>query len=115
MKQHRKETAYRFTAKPWLHPGAGGWVFVALPGKLSKQIRSFLKAEEEGWGRLKATAIVGNSEWQTSIWFDTKLNAYLLPLKAEIRKKEGVVVGKEIEVLIRPCFRVISLIRSHGS
>jgi len=59
-----------------------------------------LKSEEEGWGRLKATARIGNCEWKTAIWFDTKMNTYLLPLKAEIRKKEMLEMGKDIKTML---------------
>ena len=40
------------------------------------------------------------SEWKTAIWFDTKQDTYLLPLKAEIRKKENIVPDKDVEVII---------------
>jgi hypothetical protein len=46
-------------------------------------------------GRLKATAQIGDSIWKTAIWFDTKLNTYLLPLKAAIRKKELIEIDKK--------------------
>jgi hypothetical protein len=49
---------------------------------------------------LKATANIGASEWKTAIWFDTKLNTYLLPLKAEIRKKEQIEIGRIIQVVV---------------
>ena len=39
-------------------------------------------------------------QWETAIWFDTKLDTYLLPLKAEIRKKEKITTDKEIEIMI---------------
>ncbi len=92
---------YSFKGKPWRYTGPAGWYFISLPGKLSKEIRSSLKSEERGWGRLKATAKIGNSEWETSIWFDSKMNTYLLPLKSEIRKKEDLKIDKVIEVLVR--------------
>jgi len=49
---------------------------------------------------LKMTAKTGNTQWETAIWFDTKLDTYLLPLKAEIRKKEKITTDKEIEIMI---------------
>ncbi len=91
---------YNFLEKPWQHSSPGGWYFVALPKEMSKEIRSILKFQEEGWGRLKAVAKIGKSEWKTAIWFDTKINTYLLPLKAEIRKKENISAEKEIDVTI---------------
>jgi len=91
---------YEFTAAPWQYEGPGGWIFVSLPKVLAKEIRDALKSEEEGWGRLKVTARIGSSEWGTAIWFDTKSNTYLLPLKAEIRKKEKLEAGREVEVIL---------------
>lgn len=91
---------YEFIAKPWQYAGPNGWHFVSLPKSLSKEIRKALKSQEEDWGRLKAIAQIGNSEWQTAIWFDTKMNTYLLPLKAEIRKKEMLAVDKNIKAVL---------------
>ena len=71
---------------------------MALPADLSAEIRQAFGTEEEGWGRLKATARIGGSEWRTAIWYDTKHQAYLLPLKAAIRKAEGIMVGKGVRV-----------------
>lgn len=87
-------------ATPWQYTGPGGWHFVSLPEKLAKEIRNTLRSEEEGWGRLKVLARIGNSEWKTAIWFDTKLNTYLLTLKAEVRKKEKLTVDKEVETIL---------------
>jgi len=64
-------------------------VFISLPISVSTEIRANLKWQEEGWGRLKVSAKIGNSEWNTAIWFDTKKETYLLPIKAEIRKKKN--------------------------
>lgn len=85
---------YHFSSKIWQYEGSGGWYFISLPLKLSKEIRNYNKSEEAGWGRLTAIARIGSTEWKTAIWFDTKKNTYLLPLKAEIRKKENLVIGK---------------------
>jgi len=49
---------------------------------------------------MKVTAKTGNSEWKTAIWFDTKQDTYLLPLKSEIRKKEDIAPDKDIEITI---------------
>lgn len=95
-----KGIKYQFIAVPWVYKGPNGWWFVSLPAELAKEIREFLKSEEEGWGRLKATANIGSSEWKTAIWFDTKLKTYLLPLKAEIRHKESLVPDKKVEVIL---------------
>lgn len=94
---------YEFTAKVWNYSstvGTGGWHISCLPKEMSKEIRENLGFLEEGWGRLKMTAKTDNTQWETAIWFDTKLDTYLLPLKAEIRKKEKITTDKEIEIMI---------------
>ena len=77
-----------------------GWTFVSLPKELSVEIRGNFKGLEEGWGRMKVIARTGSSEWKTSIWFDTKQDTYLLPLKADIRRKEGIVLDNDINVIV---------------
>lgn len=91
---------YEFGAKPWRYAGPNGWTFISMPTTMAKEIRDNLKSEEEGWGRRKAIAKIGNTEWTTAIWFDTKLTTYLLPIKAEIRKKEGIEINKRLKVSI---------------
>jgi hypothetical protein len=91
---------YEFTSTVWKYNSPVGWHFVSLPEKLAKEIRTNLKWQEEGWGRLKAVAKIGNSEWETAIWFDTKRKTYLLPLKAEIRKKEDIIEGKKEKITV---------------
>ncbi len=91
---------YQFTAQIWRYEGAGGWYFISLPPELSAEIRSLLRSEEEGWGRLKATAAIGQSEWKTAIWFDSKRGTYLLPLKSEVRKRENLREGQSPDVIL---------------
>jgi hypothetical protein len=94
---------YAFSATVWKYPSPEGmptWHFVAFPVEMAKEIRANLQFLEEGWGRMKATAKIGATEWKTSIWFDTKHNTYILPLKAEIRKKENIEIDKEVAVSV---------------
>lgn len=91
---------YEFTAKPWQFVGPNSWTFISLPTNIATEIRDNLKNEEQGWGRLKATAKIGKTEWKTAIWFDTKHNTYLLPLKAKIRKNENIEIDKVVNATI---------------
>lgn len=86
----------------WQHNASGGWFFVSIPKNLSSEIRAHFKNQEEGWGRMKVVAIIAELEWKTSIWFDTKSDHYLLPIKAEIRKKGNFKTDDifEVNVLI---------------
>ena len=91
---------YDFSAKIWQYEGPNGWYFVSLPQDISKEIRENLKWQEEGWGRLKANAKIQNHEWKTAIWYATKQNTYILPLKAAIRKKCKIEKDQVIEVSV---------------
>lgn len=95
------KSQYIFNATLWQYPApVGGWHFVSLPKDLSTIIRNENSWQEEGWGRLKATAQIGNSKWLTAIWFDTKQDTYLLPVKAAIRKQEQLSIHQELEVIL---------------
>ncbi|MCG8372323.1 MAG: DUF1905 domain-containing protein [Balneolales bacterium] len=89
---------YEFHTKMWKHASPGGWYFVSLPKVLSKEIRENLQWQEEGWGRMKAFAEIGEVNWKTAIWYDTKMETYLLPIKAEIRTKSDLELNKEFKM-----------------
>lgn len=89
-------TGISFSAKVWYSE----WYFITVPNDISKQIRERFKLFEEGWGRLKVVALTGNTEWKTALWFDTKSQTYLLPVKKEVRTKEKIGIGTEIMVEI---------------
>ncbi len=50
---------------------------------------------------MKIIAKIGKSEWETAIWFDTKQDTHLLPIKAAIRKKEHIELDTVVEIVIR--------------
>ena len=100
VKMRIKGIKYVFTSEVWKYKAPAGWHFISLPVNLATEIRENLKWQEEGWGRLKAVAKVGNSEWETAIWFDTKLNTYVLPLKADIRTIENIEDGDRKKVIV---------------
>ena len=98
-----EKMTYAFSARTYRYSSSeemSGWTFVSLPKELSIEIRDNYKCLEEGWGRMKVTAGLGSSEWQTAIWFDKKQDTYLLPLKAKIRKQENVVLGEDVKITI---------------
>jgi len=91
---------YEFSSTPWQYEGQGAWIFASLPIEISAEIRTHFKWMEEGWGRMKATANIGNSTWDTAIWYDSKKTTYLLPLKAIIRTKEKIKTNEAIKITI---------------
>jgi len=44
-----------------------------------------------GWGMIPVSVAMGATEWTTSLW--PKDGGYIVPLKADVRKAEGVGVG----------------------
>ena len=50
--------------------------------------------------RLKAIAQIGKTKWATAIWFDTKLDTYILPIRAEVRRKEGLEKDQHVPVMV---------------
>ena len=84
----------------WRHNAPGGWHFISIPMDISKEIRQNLQWQEEGWGRMKATVMIGETRWESAIWFDTKMDCYLLPIKAEIRKRTQIELGQDTKMSI---------------
>jgi hypothetical protein len=89
---------YHFSGNAYRHEF--GWYLISLPNDISEEIRTNFKSEEEGWGRLKASAKIGNTEWKTAIWYAAKNGCYLLPIKAEVRKKEKLNMDEVLHVIV---------------
>lgn len=82
-------------AKVWLYPGLAAWYFVTLPEKESGDIKRAFEGMTAGFGSLPVNVTVGQTTWKTSIFPDRK-GAYMLPLKADVRKKEKIQTGSTI-------------------
>lgn len=67
-----------------------GWHFLTIPKKQSEEIKETFAKKARGWGSLPVEVKLGKMVWKTSIFPDKKSGTYLLPLKAEVRRKEGV-------------------------
>lgn len=91
---------YTFNGIVWKFTGQSGWYFITVPKDISAEIRTHSKWQEEGWGRLHIQATIHQTQWQTAIWFDTKHDSYLLPIKAEMRKKHVIKEGDELDITI---------------
>ena len=94
---------YEFDAKIWLwvtQSGKGAWHFVTLPEDISDEISFFMKQKIRAFGSLRVSVKIGETQWQTSLFKDKKKNAFLLPIKADIRKKEKIGVNDIVIVEI---------------
>lgn len=89
-----------FKAKLWTQESTNAWHFVTLPADLSKRIRVLTTGQRKPFGSFHVTCRTGLSTWETSLFHDTKREAFLLPVKADVRRKEYIKLGDEIEVSI---------------
>ncbi len=85
----------KFKSQVWRWPGDMGWHFVTLPKKLSEEIKEVGKIYGAGFIKVKAT--VGDSVWVTALFPHKMSKAYLLSIKKNIRKKEGIWEGDIIQ------------------
>jgi hypothetical protein len=93
---------YKFTAEVWVYPGETvNWHMAYVPGALSLKIDKQYRAKRRGWSSYPVEVKVGKTVWSTSIFYDKKARAYLLPLKAEVRKKERIQAGDRIAVHLK--------------
>lgn len=86
----------KIKSKVWLYPGMAGWHFLTLPKGQSSKIKKLFMGLEQGFGPLPVLVTIGKTSWQTSIFPDRKAGAYLLPLKATVRKKENIIQGDTV-------------------
>ena len=91
----------RFRAKVWAQDSTGAWHFVTLPSGLSKRIRTLTTGLRKPFGSFRVSAKTGLTSWETSLFADTKREAFVLPVKADVRRKEKIKLGDTIEVSIR--------------
>lgn len=96
---------FSFVGKCWVWQGKqDAWHFLTLPQDKSEEIKFFaenLHEKRRGWGAVRVMATIGSTAWETSIFPEAKANAYLLPLKAEVRKKERISAGDDVKVKLK--------------
>jgi hypothetical protein len=89
---------FLITERLWRYPGESAWHFISVPVTLSQEIEFYFSHLKRGWGSLPVMVSVKNVTWNTSIFADKKTGTYLLPIKAEIRKKAALQVNDELQI-----------------
>jgi hypothetical protein len=98
-----------FSAKIWLwqtDKAPASWHFLTIEGEAAEAIRSTALmrrlegGQRRGWGSIRVAATIGDSSWQTSVFPSKENGGYLLPVKAAIRKAEGLVAGDAVRVTL---------------
>jgi Domain of unknown function (DUF1905) len=100
---------YTVTTPLWLWTSASApasWHFLTIAGQPADDIhatammRRMEGGPKRGWGSIKVRATIGDTSWDTSIFPDKERAGWLLPVKAAVRKAEGLVAGDEVNVTI---------------
>ena len=103
--QGERETI-RHTGALWRWQGGSGgsWHFLTIDGAAGEALSgtALMRRMEKtlgGFGSLKVSAAIGDSRFNTSL-FPSKELGWLLPVKASVRKAEGLYEGDEATVLL---------------
>ena len=91
---------HRFTAELWRHDGEASWWFVTVPPDISDDVRSRGDGQRAAFGSVRLRVTVGSTTWATSVFWDSRREAYLLPVKKEVRTRERLEDGSSVEVAL---------------
>ncbi len=90
----------------WTSPSApAAWFFLTIDAAAGEALSAIALmhrlelGQARGFGSLRVTATIGRSRWQTSV-FPQKGEGWMLPVKAAVRRAEGIGEGDEIEVVL---------------
>ena len=95
---------YRTQGRLWIwttDKAPAGWHFVTIDGEVADAIRATMimrrleGGQRRGWGSVKVRAQIGDSIWATSLFPHKESGGWLLPVKASVRKAEGLVAGDD--------------------
>ena len=98
------DLGFSFTGKCWMWQGKGAWHFITLPQDKSEEIKFFSEnrqGKRRGWGAVRVQATIGNTAWETSIFPHVKADAYILPIKMDVRKKEKIAAEDNVKVTLK--------------
>jgi len=88
---------FRFSAPLWEWSARAEWYFVTVPDEASADIRE-IPRPPRGFGAVKVRVRVGGSAWSTSIFPDSTVGAYVLPVKRSVRVAEGLREAEPVDV-----------------
>lgn len=94
-------TARIWLWKPALKPQATGWHFLTIDGQTAAEIRFAALGRTGGFGSIRVAARIGGTAWNTSIFPQRESGGFILPIKAEVRRREAIGEGDEVTVELR--------------
>lgn len=84
---------YEFEAEVWRYRGEAAWFFATLPAEVGHGVKQ-LRGPARGWGSVRVTVTTGQATWRTSVFPDKRSGSFLLPVKADVRRAEGIEPGQ---------------------
>jgi Domain of unknown function (DUF1905) len=96
----------KFRAEVWKWEangnGSAAWHFITLDKKSAAVVKKGQEGKKRiGWGSVPVVVTIGQTSWKTSIFPVSKRGSYLLPLKAAVRRKEGLAEGDSITISLQ--------------
>jgi hypothetical protein len=85
-----------FSGEMWFWKGPSPWHFITVPEEECAELAATSALVSYGWGMVPVTARIGTTEWTTSLW--PKDGRYVVPVKAWVRKAEGLELGDSVTV-----------------
>ena len=87
-----------FAGEVFLWRGPSPYFFVSVPDEPSAALESASPTVSYGWGCIPVTAHLGETTWRTSLF--PKDDRFLVPLKAAVRKAEGIDLGDVVRIRV---------------
>jgi hypothetical protein len=72
------------------------WYFAYVDKKQADIIKKKHAIKKAGFGSIRVTVTLGKTKWTTSIFPDVQSGTYVLPLKKEVRRAEGIDAGDTV-------------------
>ena len=85
-----------FSGDLWFWKGPAPWHFVTVPEEECEELAATSAFVSYGWGMIPVTAQIGATGWKTSLF--PKDGRYVVPVKAGVRRAEGLEVGDTVTV-----------------
>ncbi len=85
-----------FSGEVWFWRGPAPFYFVTVDEDGCRRIAAAAPDVTYGWGMIPVAARIGDTDWTTSLW--PKDGRYIVPVKAAVRKAEGVDEGDVVTV-----------------
>ena len=92
---------YEFEAELWEWGGKASWCFASLPEPVADEIDGRFGHLAAGFGSFKVEVAIGATTWRTSVFPDAKRGTLILPVKKDVRRREGVDYGDTVTVALR--------------